>query len=135
MTYEALVQQHFRSTLSYWEEIYAERTVYGRIYQERARRAIACANGVGLPSGAPVLEIGCGPGVITTAMARTGIAGLAEALGVSAEAAYSRAMEDVPLGRMSTPEDIAGVVAWLLSPDARGVTGQALDVNGGAFMH
>ena len=67
LSYDALVQQHFRSTLPYWEQIYADRTVYGRIYQERARRAIACADGLGLSSGAPVLEIGCGPGVITTA--------------------------------------------------------------------
>ena len=44
-------------------------------------------------------------------------------------------MQDVPLGRMSAPEDVAGLVAWLLSPDARGVTGQALDMNNGAFMH
>ena len=73
VSYHALVQQHFRSTLSYWEEIYADRSVYGRIYQERARRAIACADGLGLSPGAPVLEIGCGPGVITTAMARTGV--------------------------------------------------------------
>ena len=72
MSYDALVQQHFRSTLPYWEQIYADRTVYGRIYQERARRAIACVDGVDLSSGAPVLEIGCGPGVITTAMARKG---------------------------------------------------------------
>ncbi len=28
----------------------------------------------------------------------------------------------------------AGLVAWLISSDARGVTGQALDINGGAFM-
>ena len=35
---------------------------------------------------------------------------------------------------MSEPEDIAGLVAWLLTPDARGVTGQGLDMNGGAFM-
>ena len=72
MSYDALVRQHFRSTLPYWEQIYADRTVYGRIYQERARRAIACLDGVDLCSGAPVLEIGCGPGVITTAMARKG---------------------------------------------------------------
>ena len=71
--YDALVQQHFRSTLPYWEQIYADRTVYGRIYQERARRAIAYVDGIGLSSGAPVLEIGCGPGVITTAMARKGV--------------------------------------------------------------
>ena len=29
---------------------------------------------------------------------------------------------------------IMGMVAWLISDDARGVTGQCLDVNGGAFM-
>jgi NAD(P)-dependent dehydrogenase (short-subunit alcohol dehydrogenase family) len=75
------------------------------------------------------------PGWVDTEMSRAGIACFAKALGVSDEVAQARAMEDVPLGRMSAPEDIAGVVAWLLSPDARGVTGQALDVNGGAFMH
>jgi NAD(P)-dependent dehydrogenase (short-subunit alcohol dehydrogenase family) len=35
---------------------------------------------------------------------------------------------------MSEPEEIAGTVAWLLSPDAVGVTGQAIDHNNGAFM-
>jgi NAD(P)-dependent dehydrogenase (short-subunit alcohol dehydrogenase family) len=35
---------------------------------------------------------------------------------------------------MSQPEDIAGVVAWLMSGDARGVTGQGIDINGGAWM-
>lgn len=73
MSYDALVEQHFRSTFSYWEQIYADRSVYGRIYQERARRAIACADGLGLSSGTVVLEIGCGPGIITTAMARKGV--------------------------------------------------------------
>jgi NAD(P)-dependent dehydrogenase (short-subunit alcohol dehydrogenase family) len=40
----------------------------------------------------------------------------------------------VPLRRMSEPEEIAGTVAWLLSDDARGVTGQAIDQNNGAYM-
>src|SRR5262249_22620294 len=69
---DALVQQHFRSTLPYWEQIYADRTVYAGIYQERARRTVACLECVGLSSGARVLEIGCGPGVITTAIAQKG---------------------------------------------------------------
>lgn len=73
MSYDELVQQHFRSTLPYWEEIYADSTVYGRIYQERARRAIAYVDRIALPSSASVLEIGCGPGVITTALARKGV--------------------------------------------------------------
>ena len=51
--------------------------------------------------------------------------------GGTREEAYRDAMRDVPLGRMGQPDDIAGTVAWLLSPDARGVTGQAIDQNGG----
>lgn len=74
------------------------------------------------------------PGWVDTAMAREGIDGIAAAMGCSAEEAYANAMREVPLGRMSEPEDVAGLVAWLVSPDARGVTGQGIDMNGGAFM-
>ena len=63
-----------------------------------------------------------------------GIDRLAAAIGGTREDAYREAMKPVPLGRMTQPEDIAGTVAWLLSPDARGVTGQAIDQNGGAWM-
>jgi len=74
------------------------------------------------------------PGWVNTDMSTEGIGLLAEAVGVSYDEAYERAMSEVPLHRMSEPEDIAGTVAWLLSPDSRGVTGQAIDQNGGAFM-
>ena len=84
------------------------------------------------PADVPVNAI-C-PGWVDTTMAWTGIDGMAAADGISRDEAYARAMSEVPLRRMSRPADIAGVVAWLLSPDARGVTGQAIDVNGGAFM-
>jgi ubiquinone/menaquinone biosynthesis C-methylase UbiE len=72
ISHDALVERHFRSTLPYWEQIYADQSVYGRIYQERARRAIDCAGRLGVSAGTRVLEIGCGPGIITTAMARSG---------------------------------------------------------------
>jgi NAD(P)-dependent dehydrogenase (short-subunit alcohol dehydrogenase family) len=74
------------------------------------------------------------PGWVDTEMAREGIEGMARAMKCTPAQARAIAMQDVPLGRMSAPEDVAGVVAWLLSPDARGVTGQGVDVNGGAFM-
>jgi len=74
------------------------------------------------------------PGWVATDMAWEGIDLLAEALGTTRDEAYAQAMGEVPLRRMSEPEDIAGTAAWLLSADARGVTGQAIDQNGGAFM-
>src|SRR5581483_384097 len=74
------------------------------------------------------------PGWVDTDMAWQGIDLMAEAMGTTREAAYDAAMRELPLRRMSEPEDVAGTVAWLLSRDARGVTGQAIDQNGGAFV-
>ncbi len=74
------------------------------------------------------------PGWVDTDMAWSGIDISAAQNGRSREEEYRHAMAQVPLGRMSQPEDIAGTVAWLLSPDARGVTGQGIDQNGGAWM-
>jgi len=75
------------------------------------------------------------PGWVDTAMAREGLEGMATGMGISFEEAHDVAMQDVPLGRMGKPEEVAGMIAWLCSADAHGVTGQALDINGGAFMN
>ncbi len=40
----------------------------------------------------------------------------------------------VPMGRPGTPEDVAGVVAFLVSDDAAYMTGQVLKVDGGMVM-
>jgi 3-oxoacyl-[acyl-carrier protein] reductase len=46
-------------------------------------------------------------------------------------AILERAMARHPLGRLATPQDVADVVAFLCSDDARFVTGQCLNVSGG----
>ena len=74
------------------------------------------------------------PGWVETDMAWQGIDAIVEATGLTREEAVADALKQVPLGRMGQPEDIAGTVAWLLSPDARGITGQAIDQNGGAWV-
>ena len=73
------------------------------------------------------------PGWVETDMAWQGIDAIVQATGLTRDEAVAEAMKSVPLGRMGRPEDIAGTVRYLLSPDARGVTGQALDQNGGAW--
>ncbi|MGD9948444.1 MAG: 3-oxoacyl-ACP reductase FabG [Desulfobulbus sp.] len=40
----------------------------------------------------------------------------------------------IPMGILGTPEDVAGSVAFLASPDSNYVTGQTLHVNGGMYM-
>ena len=40
----------------------------------------------------------------------------------------------IPVGRAATPEEIAGPIAFLLSPAASYVCGLMLDVNGGVYM-
>jgi len=42
--------------------------------------------------------------------------------------------EKIPLGRIGQPEDIAAMVAFLLSDEASYMTGQSVAVNGGAIM-
>ena len=39
--------------------------------------------------------------------------------------------QDYPLGRLGTPEDVAGAVTYLASPDSAWVTGQVLTLDGG----
>ena len=63
------------------------------------------------------------PGFIDTDMTR--------ALGQAPVAAL---MQQIPLGRLGRPEDVAAAVAFLASPAAGYVTGTTLHVNGGMYM-
>jgi len=40
----------------------------------------------------------------------------------------------IPVGRFGTPEEVAELVSWLASPASDYVTGQTLNINGGAYL-
>jgi 3-oxoacyl-[acyl-carrier protein] reductase len=44
------------------------------------------------------------------------------------------ALNQIPLRRLGEPQDVAAAVAFLVSPDARYITGVVLSVDGGMFM-
>jgi 3-oxoacyl-[acyl-carrier protein] reductase len=48
--------------------------------------------------------------------------------------AIERVAAMTALGRPGRPADIADVVAFFASDDARWITGQTVDVNGGLFL-
>lgn len=43
-------------------------------------------------------------------------------------------LADIPVGRLGRPEEVAGLVSFLVSDEAGYITGATLDANGGALM-
>jgi len=98
------------------------------------------------------------PGQINYAAAKAGIAGMTRSLsreigsrGVTvncvapgfidtdmtralSEERRAALLQQIPLGRLGNPEDVAAAVAFLASPQAAYITGTTLHVNGGMYM-
>lgn len=63
------------------------------------------------------------PGIVDTAMTR-----------VLDDARRAQILDGVPLGRLASPAEVAGVVRWLAGPDAGYITGAVIPVDGGLGM-
>lgn len=71
------------------------------------------------------------PGYVETPMAQRVRAGYAAAYDTSEEAVMRKFTAKIPLGRYSTPEEVAALVGYLTTELASSVTSQALNVCGG----
>lgn len=74
------------------------------------------------------------PGYVDTPMQSRELEWEARLRGTTTDGVRAMMIDDTPLRQLEQPEDVAKSVAFLLSPDARFITGEALAVNGGAYM-
>ncbi len=74
------------------------------------------------------------PGYSETAIVEDAVATIVARTGRSAEEARAELAASNPQGRLIAPAEVAQSVAWLVSPEARAITGQAIVVAGGEVM-
>ena len=74
------------------------------------------------------------PGYVRTSMQEREITWEAELRGAKHEEIERLYVDDTPLARLQTPDDVAGVVLFLCSSAANFITGESINVNGGAWM-
>jgi ubiquinone/menaquinone biosynthesis C-methylase UbiE len=69
---QKLVDAHFQEHVSKWRDIYDETLVEGAIYRRRQEIALGWIDELGMSAGEKVLEVGCGGGRCTVALAQRG---------------------------------------------------------------
>ena len=74
------------------------------------------------------------PGYVRTAMQKREVTWEAKLRGLNGEDIERLYIEDTPLARLQTPDDVAGVVLFLSSTAADFITGESINVNGGSWM-
>ena len=78
---------------------------------------------------------GVHPGPMDALPRRNFLEAQAAAQGVTADSLDAPARDRTALGHLASAEDVARAAVWLASPLARSITGQALFVDGGAWLH
>lgn len=125
------VERFFDADVAYWSGVYASPGLDGQIYRRRHQRIVRRIEEINLASGARVLEVGCGAGMLAVALAHRGFDvtatdSSAEMLQAAGEAA---ARDDVHIGfvradalALPVPADTfelvaaVGVLPWVSSP-------------------
>jgi 2-polyprenyl-3-methyl-5-hydroxy-6-metoxy-1,4-benzoquinol methylase len=128
------VNTHFQAQSSYWKDIYARNTVYAELYRARQATALAWIDDLALAPGSRVLEVGCGAGFLSVALAQRELcvhaidstetmveltrkqaaeSGVTELLSADAGDVYELAFEDDSFDLVTA----LGVIPWLERPE------------------
>jgi 3-oxoacyl-[acyl-carrier protein] reductase len=130
------------------------------VTQAIAPSMIARKSGVIVNMSSLAAHNGGGPGAFAYAAAKAGVISLTKAIakelaphGIRANCvapgligdtafharftpreAFDATIRTIPLARAGTPEDVANVIAFLCGPESAFLTGETIEINGGAFM-
>jgi meso-butanediol dehydrogenase/(S,S)-butanediol dehydrogenase/diacetyl reductase len=74
------------------------------------------------------------PGVVHTPMWASIDRDMTQRRGTAVGSEMASMVSLIPLGRLEVPDDVAGVVSFLASPDAGYITGQSIVVDGGMWF-
>jgi NAD(P)-dependent dehydrogenase (short-subunit alcohol dehydrogenase family) len=74
------------------------------------------------------------PGFVDTPMTQASIANIVNRTGLSEADALAALKNTSPQNRLIDPDEIAALAVYLASDASRGITGQAINVDGGAVM-
>lgn len=96
---------------------------------QRVAVVIGAASGIGWASAQGLAADGCR--VVAADRNTEGAAARASELGAPHTSGY---VDNTALGRAGTPEDIAAAVVFVCSPQASWMTGEVVDLNGGAHL-
>jgi NAD(P)-dependent dehydrogenase (short-subunit alcohol dehydrogenase family) len=77
-----------------------------------------------------VRVVGINPGMTQTGRVAEGVAADARLAGITPEAAIERLVQKIPIGRMAQPDEIADLVLFLASDQARYITGTTITMDG-----
>lgn len=132
-TQEARVSAYFNSGASYWDDVYRRHDVLSLRYQERFKSVLQLVDKCSLPPGSHILDVGCGAGVYSVALARRGyfveaVDGAPAMLDRTRHSAVEAQVDvrirttmgtayDLPFDDGAFPMMLAiGVIPWLASP-------------------
>jgi hypothetical protein len=105
-------------------------------YNARKAAVIRMTKSLALAHVADGVRVNCVcPGFVETDMWASLVQELSPLFKRSPEEFAGRSLRQIPLGRMELPEDVAGVIGFLVSPRSAYMTGHALSVDGGLVRH
>jgi len=105
-------------------------------YNASKAAVISMTKSLALAHAADGIRVNCVcPGFVETDMWAAVAREQSALLNQSPEEFTRRRIQQIPVGRMERPEDVANMIGFLVSPRSEYMTGQALSVDGGLVMH